>query len=83
MEIPICGEDFVIFLNVSFGFAAEAGKGTAAKDFHLRLRKTLHFLPTWPFSYIINVVAKSIWAGNKGNSQLDLAKASASGCDPY
>lgn len=53
---------------------SDAAQGTSAKKIHLRLNKTLHFLPAWPFSLIVNVVAKPFQGKNKGNSKLDLAK---------
>lgn len=96
MEIPICVEDFVIFVNVSTGFAAKAGnfptlrKERLPKKIHLRLSKTLHFLQTWPFSYILNVAVKSLQDENKDDGKLDLAKERweavcpplGAGCDP-
>lgn len=83
MEIPICMEDFVIFVNVSIGFTAKAGNFPTLrkrnvcqkKKFHLHLRKTLHLLQTWPFSYIVNAAVKSLQDENKDDSKLDLAKA--------
>lgn len=64
MEIPICMEDFMIFVSVSMKFVAKAGnfptprEERLPKKINLLLSRTLRFLQTWPSSLIVNVVAK-------------------------